>query len=250
MVLIRWIIIRAPLCALLLVLCPDARAQVQIDIETGIIFASYNDVEIPRGTGTRFSLTDDLGSDHEPFFRGRVSYTIQGRHTVSCLIAQLSLPASGKLKEPLNFAGTDFPARMPLKAEYRFDSYRLTYRYTFRRGERFEAGLGATAKIRDAEITVESADEVASKKNTGFVPLLNFMVRWRFEPRFWFLIEGDAAAAPQGRAEDVLLALQYWPTEQLGFKLGYRVLEGGADVEEVYNFAWLNYAAFGLYANF
>jgi len=250
MVLIRAIVRAASLAALLLMPCRETRAQTQLDLETGIIFASYNDAEIPRGTGTRFSLTDDLGSDHEPFFRGRISYRLAGRHTVSLLIAQLSLPASGQLGKPLMFAGASFPAGKPLKAEYRFDSYRLTYRYALRRNERFEAGIGVTAKIRDAEITIESADEVASKKNTGFVPLLNFMVRWRFEPRFWCIVEGDALGAPQGRAEDVLLAVQYWASEDLGFKLGYRVLEGGVNVEETYNFAWLNYVVLGLYANF
>lgn len=28
----------------------------------------------------------------------------------------------------------------------------------------------------------------------------------------------------------------------LAWEVGYRTVEGGADVEEVYNFAWLHYA--------
>jgi hypothetical protein len=64
------------------------------------------------------------------------------------------------------------------------------------------------------------------------------------------LLEGDALAAPQGRAEDVLLALQFHPRPNLAFKLGYRILEGGANVAEVYNFALLNYAALGAIVSF
>jgi hypothetical protein len=226
------------------------RARVGLDFETGIVFCTKNDVRVPGTTGTAFSLVDDLSSDHEPFFRARISYVAAKRHTVSFLVAQLTLPASGRFREPLSFNGTLFPARTPLKAEYRFDSYRLTYRYTIRSGERFEWALGLTGKIRDASIKLEDQDVVSEKKNTGFVPLVNFLLRWSFAPDVWFLIEGDALAAPQGRAEDVLLAVQYWPTEQLGFKAGYRVLEGGVDVDEVYNFTLLHYAVIGLYTKF
>jgi len=235
---------------LMLALCAVARAQVQLDLETGIVFCTKNDVRVPGTTGTSFSLVDDLSSDHEPFFRARISYAAGKKHTFSILIAQLTLPASGRFREPLSFNGIEFPARAPLRAEYRFDSYRLTYRYTLRSDEKFEAGVGLTGKIRDASIKVEDWDHVSMKENTGFVPLINFKLRWSFAPDFWFLIEGDALAAPQGRAEDVLAAVQYWPFEQFGFKVGYRMLEGGADVDEVYNFTFLNYVVLGIYANF
>jgi len=229
---------------------PGARAQVQLDLEGGVVFSILNDVQIPGTTGTRFSLVDDLGSGSQLFFRGRVSYALGKRHIFSLLIAQLTIPAAGKVSEELVFEGVTFPARAPLKAEYTFDSYRLTYRYIFRRSERFEAGIGLTGKIRDAAITVESWELVSRKENTGFVPLINFEVRWSFARDFWLLFEGDALAAPQGRAEDVLLAVQYFPSEQFGFKAGYRLLEGGADNDEVYNFALLNYAVLGFYAKF
>jgi len=35
-------------------------------------------------------------------------------------------------------------------------------------------------------------------------------------------------------------------SEKIGIRAGYRILEGGADNDEVYNFALLNYAAAGL----
>jgi hypothetical protein len=33
-------------------------------------------------------------------------------------------------------------------------------------------------------------------------------------------------------------------------RAGYRVVEGGADVESVYNFTWINYAALGATVRF
>jgi len=53
---------------------------------------------------------------------------------------------------------------------------------------------------------------------------------------FGLLIEGDALAAKQGRAEDVLIAATYEFSDHFVSRAGYRMLEGGADNDEVYNF--------------
>ncbi len=53
-------------------------------------------------------------------------------------------------------------------------------------------------------------------------------------------------AAPQGRAEDVLIAATYKLSVKVALKTGYRILEGGADNDEVYNFSLFNYALVGL----
>ena len=64
------------------------------------------------------------------------------------------------------------------------------------------------------------------------------------------LFEGDALAAPQGRAEDVLLAGIYKFSDHIMVRLGYRILEGGADNDEVYNFALFHYASAGFTLSF
>jgi len=61
---------------------------------------------------------------------------------------------------------------------------------------------------------------------------------------------GDALAAPQGRAEDVLIAMHYIVSDKIGIKAGYRILEGGADNDEVYNFSLFNYLATGVVIKF
>ncbi len=49
-------------------------------------------------------------------------------------------------------------------------------------------------------------------------------------------------AGGPGRAEDLALKLRYHLHDRLSVAGGYRTVEGGADVDEVYNFAWLHYA--------
>jgi len=103
-----------------------------------------------------------------------------------------------------------------------------------------------TGKIRDAAITVSWSGTTAEKTNIGFVPLLHFSLRWLPEGAAGLLVEADALAAPQGRAEDALVALLYRLGQRRFIYAGYRILEGGADNDEVYNFALVHYAAVGV----
>ncbi len=225
-------------------------ARLAIDIEGGMVGSLYNDVRIPGDEGTDFSLTDDLSTDSAPYFRARLTYTVAERHTFSALYAPLTLEASGTAPADIFYEGETFPEGSELSGSYTFNSYRLTYRYEFTPRGRWSYGLGFTAKIRDAEIRVESDELSSSKTNVGFVPLLNFRLRYDATDRFALSLEGDALAAPQGRAEDVMLAAHYRLSDSVEVRGGYRLVEGGADNDEVYNFAYLSYAAVGLTVTF
>ena len=221
-----------------------------IDIEAGLVMSGYNDVRIPGDTGTLFSLVDDLETDRSFYYRVRLSYIIGERHTFSLLAAPLRLEAEGTPGRPIIYEGETFEADESLDALYRFDSYRLTYRYEIHRSPRLRFGIGVTAKVRDASIEVESEERRAEKKNTGLVPLLNFSLMWRFSSRSGVLLQGDALAAPQGRAEDAQLSLFYEAGRNVTVRFGYRILEGGADNDEVYNFALLHYGLLGVSFSF
>ncbi len=222
------------------------KGQFSLDIETGAVTTGYNDVRIPGDLGTFFSLKDDLIPKTELFLRLRASYTLKSRHTFSLLYAPLETVSKGKVPNDILFEGVTFPANTDLEGTYKFNSYRFTYRYGIVMKPKFEFGLGFTAKIRDAKIALASASDESVKTNVGFVPIINFRMFVKPGEKFGILLEGDALAAPQGRAEDILLAATYKISERLELKAGYRILEGGADNAEVYNFALFNYAAVGL----
>jgi hypothetical protein len=224
----------------------STKAQLSLDIESGAVIAGYNNVRIPGDTGTLFSLTDDLNAIPAVFYRLRAGYTIKSRHTVSVLYAPLTVKSDGTATFPIDFEGITFTTNTSLDASYTFNSYRITYRYDFVKKPGIEFGLGFTAKIRDAEIALESEDLSAKKTNVGFVPIINFRLNWMMNEKFGLLLEGDALAAPQGRAEDVLIAATYKILDKVALRTGYRILEGGADNDEVYNFSLFNYAVVGL----
>jgi hypothetical protein len=228
----------------------DEGKRWEIDLEGGGVFSGYNDVQIPNVTGTRFSLSEDLNTPDKVYFRLRATYKFNSRHHVSVLFAPLTLKASGVLEKAVFFEDTLFPAFSEVDGVFKFNSYRLTYRYNFLRKEKIRLGIGFTAKIRDARVALASSSEETENTNVGFVPLLHFTLDWNFAEKWALKFEVDAAAAKQGRAEDVLLALLYQIGDNAWLKIGYRLVEGGADVDEVYTFAWINYAAAGIIFQF
>ena len=223
-----------------------ARSQARIGLETGLVFTGYNDVRIPGDEGTFFSMKDDLLPKTTFFYRVTAGYTISSRHTISLLYAPLTVKSEGSKAGDLFFEGVVFPAGTALEGTYKFNSYRLTYRYDIVKKPRFELGLGFTAKIRDAKIELSSPGLSSEKTNVGFVPIINFRLLWNVADRFGLLLYGDALAAPQGRAEDVLVAATYQLSDCFEIRAGYRILEGGADNDEVYNFSLFHYATAGL----
>jgi hypothetical protein len=214
-----------------------------VELEAGPAWQSYNDVEIPNdGTATRFSLRDLAGPGPWPAGRLYVTWNINDRHGLRLLLAPFSLTESGTPARTLSFAGETFAAGRPAEATYTFNSYRLTYRYRFHEGATTTAWIGFTAKIRDAVIRLRQDGTTGEKTDLGFVPLLHLAGDWRFSQRWRVGLDADALAGGPGRAEDAALELGYDLSDRWTVQAGYRTVEGGADVTEVYTFAWLHYA--------
>jgi hypothetical protein len=231
--------------ALLLPVATTAQTpRLAVELEGGSVWQSYNDAEIPNdGTGTRFSLRDLLGSGPWPAARVYVTWNALERHGLRLLLAPLSITETGAPAREIRFAGATYPAGQPTEGTYAFNSYRLTYRYRALAGERTAAWVGFTAKIRDATVRLEQGGTSSRKDDLGFVPLLHLAGEWRFEPGWRALIDADALAGGPGRAVDAAVKLGYDLDDRWSVLAGYRTVEGGADVEEVYSFAWLHYAA-------
>lgn len=240
----------APIALLLTALSLTASAQNVLDLEAAYVIPGYNDVAIPGDTGTRLSLTEELDADDTVAFRLRYGHMFSEKHFVGFLAAPLEIESRGTLAKDVNFNNVAFPAGTPLKSTFRFDSYRLIYRYLFHKSDRLQFSFGAAGKIRDAAIKLEGGGQSSEKTDTGLVPLLSFNLTWTPADRLHLLVDGEALAAPQGRAEDVLFAVQYDATERLALKAGYRILEGGADNDEVYTFSLFHYFVAGAVLTF
>jgi hypothetical protein len=215
-----------------------------VEMEGGAAWQSYNDVEIPNdGSATRFSLYDLAGGGPWPAARLYVTWNAGQRHGVRLLLAPFSLMETGVPAQEVRFAGSTYAPGEPTQATYTFNSYRLSYRYLAHHGSRTTAWVGATGKVRDAVIALEQGDTASQKDDLGFVPLLHLAGEWRFAPGWRLALDADALAGGPGRAVDASLKVGYDLGGPWTLLAGYRTVEGGADVDEVYTFAWLHYAA-------
>lgn len=228
----------------------DAVSQspvLELEIEGGPAWQSYNNVEIPNdGTATRFDLADLVGTGPWPVARLYLTWHLSERHSLRLLVAPLSLTEIGTPAAPLVFAGSSYAAGVPVEATYTFNSYRLSYRWRFHSSNRSEAWLGFTAKVRDASIGLAQGSTASRKDDLGFVPLLHLAGDWRMSPRWRLSIDADGLAGGPGRAVDASLKLGYDLNDRWRLRAGYRTVEGGADVESVYTFAWVHYAVFSV----
>jgi hypothetical protein len=86
----------------------------------------------------------------------------------------------------------------------------------------------------------------AKKTNVGVVPLLYAGTRYQASPRVAFDVEADGAAASQGRALDIAARVESMLSGRLAVYGGARLLEGGADNDEVYSFGTFAYAVGGV----
>ena len=223
-----------------------SQAQLSIDLESGATVFGYNNVRIPGSSGTFFSLSENFENKLSPFFRARLQYTIAKRHSILALYAPFVWKSKGSVSKPVRFQDQLFIAGSEINATWKFNSYRLSYQYHLIANEKFTLALGLTGKIRDAKIALVNSSTAAEKTNIGFVPLIRFYADVTMAEKFHLIVDGDALVAKQGRAEDVLVAVGYNPLTRLRLKLGYRLLEGGADNEEVYNFSLVHYVVGGV----
>jgi hypothetical protein len=224
----------------------------RIEIEAGGVWQSLNDAQSPaRATatlpqGSLFSFKDLQGSGPSPFVRLSLGYTWGDRHQIHALYAPLTITGTGAFSTPVAFQGATFAANLSTAGKYQFDSYRIGYRYKFLDDSQWQIWGGATLKVRDANIALSQGAVEANRSDTGLVPLLNLYVRRDIGERWSAIFDLEGLAAPQGRAIDAAFKLRYQVTDRIGVSTGYRMLEGGADNQRVYTFAWLHYGLLSL----
>ncbi len=228
----------------------EARAETYLSVEGSLTWQSRNDQRIPGKGGTNFSLSQ-LNSGPFANYRVYLGHLFGPHHEIRALYAPLSIQVNGKLGTDVQFMDATFASGTDTIGFYKFNSYRLTYTYHFDPVSDWYFSLGFSAKIRDAEVRLTQGPLIKSKTNVGFVPLINFRVKKSLGNDWLFKLDFDGLAAPQGRAFDVGVFVEHpLPLAGCSAYMGYRTIEGGANVTEVYNFAWFHSAVLGFRSEF
>jgi len=228
-----------------------ADQTINVRFSAGSSWQARNDVQIPNtDSGTRFSLFEAVGSGPVPAARLEINWSVNARHGLRIMLAPLSYTENVEFDQPIDFNGQRFIANETTSASYRFNSWRVGYHYTLVSDNVRSFRVGATLKVRDAEIRLQQGETDSSNDNVGFVPLLYLAGSYKFGDRWIIKADLDGLAGGPGRAIDVGLALDFALTRRWNLGAEVRILDGGADVEDVYNFAQFNSAAIALSTGF
>lgn len=217
-----------------------ANAQTFVNLESGAFFTNINDIRY-GSNGTLFSLKNDFQTPVSPFLRLRIGFLTDEKNHFSILYAPLKIVETGTLANDILFDGNNFKANMPIEAVYMFNSYRFTYNRRIISKDNFNFGLGLSAKIRDAGVSLKNSELFKENFNVGFAPLINLIANWDISQKMGVNFFGEGIAASKGRAIDISLSGRYTFSESLQGNFGYRLLEGGANGTERYNFIQLHF---------
>ena len=218
----------------------STNAQTFVNLESGALFTDVNNIR-NGNQGTLFSLNNDFQTPVSPFLRLRVGYLINGKNHFTVLYAPLKIIVTSTIEKDILFDGEYFKANIPIEAVYKFNSYRLTYNRRIISKDNFKFGLGLSAKIRDAGVSLKNRDLLIENFSVGFAPLINLLVNWDISKKMGVDFFGEGIIASKGRAIDLSLSGRYSLTKNLQGNIGYRLLEGGADGTNRYNFIRLHF---------
>ena len=220
-----------------------AQERFTLDLEGGPAWQLRNDFAVPGDGGTLVRI-----DEHGPFaaFRATLTWRASDRWSARFLVAPLATSSDVVSQNPIVFEGVTFAAGEEVHADYKFNSYRAGVVYAFPPRGKWSFRAGGTLKVRDAEIALSGVSGSAEKTNVGVVPLLYGGARYQASARIALDLDADGSAASQGRALDLAARLESAISERVTLYGGARILEGGADNEEVYSFGTFAYAVGGV----
>lgn len=230
----------------------SAQSGWEIRLLPQIAFGTKNTVQRPNdNSSTRFSLSKDLKRKNSAAFSPRieVEYYIKKHHIIATAM-WLQNKFEGKAPFDILYDGGLFRSDTPVEALYRFDTYRLGYRFRLVETPQLILDLGATLLLRDAVIWLEDSEKKSSFYNVGVAPLLSYNLEWLATDKLSIWSYGDAFAIKAGRAEDIFAGFKYRFTPLMSANLGYRFLEGGSDGDRVYTMSAFHFISMGLTLSF
>lgn len=211
-------------------------------------FGGRNTVQRPNNDeGTRVALNSEFSRKNNATFSPRIEleYSYNKHHFIATA-SLLNDKFEGSTNRNIWYDGELFNAGENIDTKYKFNTYRIGYRYRLVDQPQFAFELGATLLFRDAYISMEDNTKEAKFSNFGVAPLLSYYLEWKATGQFSLLTYGDAFAIKVGRAEDIFAGAKYQFTPKLSGIAGYRLLEGGSDSDKVYTMSAFHFISVGI----
>ena len=230
----------------------SAQSDFRLRLYPQVAVGANNDIRCPNNSdGTLLSLPGDLHRTSAAVFAPRVEFEYAyRRHHIMLAAVFVRENLTGDASEPIHFNQALFTTGSSIDALYRFDTYRLSYRYRLVNRPKFQLELGATALLRDAMVAMTGDNQHSEFYNLGVVPLISYYIGWTPISALTVYSYGDGLVSKYGRAEDIFAGVKYDVHPNIGILAGYRLIEGGSNVKSVYTFALYHFLSIGLEIHF
>ena len=216
----------------LIILLTSSVLAGEISLEIGDYATGYNYFQKPNKDSNRQDMPQEAGNF---YYRIRTFYDLKNDWMVYGLLAPLTIDYSYDSDKNFVYNNQSF-LKGKTDVSYKFNSYRLGMLKKFIY-ENYSWWGGATLKVRDAHIIVKQGAKEEKFSNIGLVPLLSIGGEWYFTEHIGVWSHFDGLAASQGSAYDLSLELRFRVNNNHFFSIGKRILGGGADNDELKNFA-------------
>ena len=212
----------------------SAQSDFRLRLYPQVAVGANNDIRCPNNSdGTLLSLPGDLHRTSAAVFAPRVEFEYAyRRHHIMLAAVFVRENFTGHASEPIHFNQALFATGSSIDALYRFDTYRLSYRYRLVNRPKFQLELGATALLRDAMVAMTGDNQHSEFYNLGVVPLISYYIGWTPISALTVYSYGDGLVSKYGRAEDIFAGVKYDVHPNIGILAGYRLIEGGQQRKE------------------
>lgn len=149
--------------------------------------------------GTYFNLRSQGGQDNLYFnLKFALDLSLSARQRVIALYQPLEIVSEERLRRDLVTDEITFPAGTPMRFQYGFPFYRLSYLYDWIDNKSTRFSLGGSLQIRNATIHLASLDGTLARasRDVGPVPLVKVVWERRPSSRLWYGTEVDGIYAP------------------------------------------------------
>lgn len=222
-----------------------------VEFEGQLINTRRNLVNVPGGSGTEFDIRGLSGGSNFAGLRLSITHELEeGGPGFRFLYSPFRRSGEGRLAQSTNFDGAIFDPGVPTKGVYQFNNYRFTYRNRLKKGPNSDWRFGLTAIVVDAEYSLQQGATSRSFTSIGVVPLFHVYGEERLSDRLALNFDFDGWGVSQGRAYDASVRLFYRTNPKLRLFVGYRLLDGGVNVDSDYNSLLLTAFTAGLQYRF
>lgn len=177
--------------------------------------------------GSEIDLVEDLGIEKNWFMQLKVVLRPATKHKFRFEYTPIRYEAETVLSRDLIFNGIEFPIRIPVESEIKWNAYRFAYQYDFLYRDRGFLGLVLEAKYTDVQASLSNALDFEFVHARAPIPAVGLMGRGYVAPNISITGEFTFFKLPEiqgnsGRYFDFDLYGTVNFTENVGVQAGYR----------------------------